>query len=73
MGLGVWHVDDAFVALGTADVGEADARVTGCSFDYGAAGLQEAAAFGVEDDVVGCSICLYVVGMIREQVRVVGE
>ena len=56
MGLGVGHEDDEFVAFGAADVGEAYARVACCAFDDGAAGFEEAALFGVFDDVVGGAV-----------------
>ncbi len=56
LGLRVRHVDDQLVAAAAADVGEADACVAGRAFDDGAAGLEEAALFGVFDDVEGCAV-----------------
>ena len=48
--LGVGHDDDAAVAAGVADEGEADAGVAGGALDDGAAFAQGAALFGVDDD-----------------------
>lgn len=38
----VGHVDDAFVAVGAADVGETDSGVAGSSLDNGPSGLDPA-------------------------------
>jgi len=54
--LGVGHEDDEFVAFGAAYVREAYTRVACCAFDDGAAGFQEAALFGIFDDVVGGAV-----------------
>ena len=56
MGLRVGHVDDEVVALGAADVREADACVAGGAFDDGAARGEEGALFGVLDDVEGGAV-----------------
>jgi hypothetical protein len=52
----VGHVDDKVVALGAADVGEANAGIAGGSFDYGPTGLEKAAVLGVLDDIEGSAV-----------------
>jgi len=54
--LRVGHVYDEFVAFGMTDVGEPDAGVAGCTFDYGAARFEEAALFRVENAVECCTV-----------------
>jgi hypothetical protein len=49
--LRVGHVDDQVIALGTADVCETNAGVSSGAFYYGSAGLEQAALFGILDDV----------------------
>lgn len=54
--LGVWHVDDALVALGPADVCEPDTGVTRRALDDGAARLDEASLFGHFDEEEGSPV-----------------
>lgn len=48
--LGVGHVDNEIVALGAADVGKANSRVTGRALDDGTAGLQESLFLRILDN-----------------------
>jgi hypothetical protein len=52
----VGHVDNEVVALGTADVGEANAGVAGGSFDYCSTGLEKTAVLSVLDDIEGSAV-----------------
>lgn len=56
LGLGVGHVDLELVAERPADVRETDTGVACCAFDYSSAGLEEAAFFGITDDVEGSAV-----------------
>ena len=51
MGLCVGHVDDEIVTSTPADVRESYASVASRALDYRASGLQQAAFFGVFDDI----------------------
>jgi hypothetical protein len=61
LGLGVGHVDNTLVTLGTTDVSESDSGVSGGSFDDGSSGLDKAALLGVLDHVEGGAVCGVVV------------
>jgi hypothetical protein len=52
----VGHVDDEVVALGAADVGEANAGVAGGSFYYGSAGLEKTAVLSILDNIESSAI-----------------
>jgi hypothetical protein len=52
----VRHVDDEVVALGTADVGEANAGVARGSFYYCSAGFEKTAVLGILNDIEGSTI-----------------